>query len=236
MFPAHRKSHTLSYCASLMLLAGCVGAVPAQAYALGADYGPDDFKMHPGTIGGQTPIHGYWVNWEDVFFYAGDADAFNAFIGAYSKFRHCKLQVVLHRGPKQAASPWRQLDTPADWSLYVWNTGAAFLPKVRTNEAGEIAIEELYYEPTGEPAPTRVDVWIGGRLKLHALHIPAALAVTAGADAAQDAEINRFIAERTAPPAAAPPAAAPPAAAPPAAAPYEPPVEAATDVFRLSVE
>lgn len=222
MLPVHRKCYALSFCASVMLLAACFGAAPSQAFALGGDYGPDALKMCPGSIGGQTPVHGRWHEWEQVFFYAGDAGAFNPFIEAYSKLPHRKLHVVMHREPKQAASPWRQPDTPADWSLYVsneWNTGTALLPKVRTNEAGDMEIIEM--EPMDEPTPTCVDVWIGGRLKLADLRIPAALPVTAGGDVAQDDEINRFIAGRT---------------ATPAAAPYEPPAEAETDVFRLSVE
>ncbi|HET6880366.1 MAG TPA: discoidin domain-containing protein [Pirellulales bacterium] len=193
--------------------------VASQAYGLGGIYGPEELKFRAGAIGGQSPVGGYWVNWEDVFFYAGDAQAFNQFIDAYGGFKRCKLEVVIHRGPKQAAAPWKELDVAADWSLYVWNTGANFLPKIQRNEAGEAPSEPVDLEPIGEPAPTRVDLWISQRLKLADLRVPMALNVTAAKDAAQDGEIQKFVAARAL-----------------AAGPMESASQAQTDVFRLMVE
>src|SRR5262249_19206163 len=172
-------------------------AIP-PAFGLGADYSKDELKFH-GTIGGQTPVHGYWVNWEDVFFYAGDAKAFNQFIDAYSKFKYRKLKVVLHVGPHSAQSPWDKAPRviAADWSLYIWNTGYPLEGKVLIAKPGQTEVE---IAPTGEPAPTRVDVWVGARLKLQDLRIPAGLDVSAASDAPPAGEIEKFlIARKTTP-------------------------------------
>lgn len=192
MLRGRRKRFTWICCLSATVFAALLLAVCPKAFALAADYGPDELKMR-GSVGGQVPIHGYWVNWEDIFFYAGDAEAFNQFIAAYADWRHRRLELVIHRGPKQAASPWRQLDVSADWSLYVWNSGVPFNQKILLNKAGD---EEVELVPIGEPAPTRVDAWIGPRLKLSDLRIPPTLKVTAASDAGQDAEIQEFMAAR----------------------------------------
>src|SRR5580704_11400888 len=91
-----------------LVLTALIVITPSPAFALGADYSQDDLKSHVGRFGGQTAIHGYWVNWEDVFFYAGDAKAFNQFVEAYSNFKHVKLQVVIHPGTTNASSPWHK--------------------------------------------------------------------------------------------------------------------------------
>ncbi len=168
----------------VLLLAGLT---PLPAFGLAADYGKDDLKLH-GTFAGQVPVHGYWVNWTDLFFYAGDARAFNQFVEAYSRLEHRRRKVVLHRGTKRAASPWDKgpRDIPADWSFYVWNTGR---PLTGGSWPGE---------PPGPPAPTQIDVWVGARLKLSDLRIPAGMEVAAGPDAAGDGDIARFVAERAA--------------------------------------
>ncbi len=54
-------------------------------------------------------------------------------------------------------------------------------------------------KPVGNPAPTRVDVWVGTRLKLQDLRIPANLDVEAAKDVQQGGEIEKFITERKKP-------------------------------------
>ncbi|HEV3025087.1 MAG TPA: discoidin domain-containing protein, partial [Pirellulales bacterium] len=173
-------------------MAVLLGVTPSRCLALGGNYGPEELKSR-GTIGGPTPVHGYWVNSEDVFFCAGDAKAFNPFNEAYGNFKHRLLKVVIHRGPKQAASPWEKGGIAADWSLYVWNAGLPVQEEPRQD--GERAIEAGLVV---NPPPTCVDVWVGERLKLNELQIPAALEVMAGIDAAPDVEIQKFVAEHAA--------------------------------------
>jgi hypothetical protein len=185
------KQGARRYAAAASLIFALLAANCSLAYGLGADYGREELAMRAGDLGGQTPVHGYWVNWEDVFFYSGDAKAFNRFIAAYGELKHCQLEVVVHRGLKQAGSPWRQLDLPADWSLYVWNNGS-FQLAVRSEKGEEAVLSRAFREP----APTRVDVWIGPRLRVQDLRIPAALKVAAACDAAEDDEIKAFLERR----------------------------------------
>src|SRR5579884_2743741 len=106
------------YAAGLLLVA-LVGGTPAPAFALGRDFPKDELERRGTFVKGQTPVHGFFVNWTDVFFYAGDARAFNEFVAACDKVKKDKLKVVVHQGPKFASSPWdaapRNIAT--DWSL-----------------------------------------------------------------------------------------------------------------------
>ena len=121
------KRHAIRRFACILGAVAAIAIGASQAFALGADYSPQALRQRAGSIGGQTPVHGYWVNWEDVFFYAGDAKAFNQFIEAYGSLERCKHKVVIHPGSKLASSPWDKAarDIAVDWSLYVWNTGQA---------------------------------------------------------------------------------------------------------------
>ena len=123
---------------------------------------------------GPNCVHGFMVNWEDTFFFAGDTAAFNKFVEGYGKRDDLKRRVVIHAGTKKARSPWDKADRdiPADWSYYVWNTGK---PDPR------------------HPAPSQVDVWLGSRIKLEDLRIPANVEVVSGG------EIEKFIEQRRRP-------------------------------------
>jgi hypothetical protein len=158
--------------AGFVLMVALLGGPTSEALALGADYSKQDLASKGQLVKGQKPVHGYWVNWEDVFFYAGDTAAFNQFVAAYSKTKNARLRVVIHAGARKARSPWDKADRDiaADWSLYVWNTGAPV--------AGS------------KPAPTQVDVWLGSRIKLDELRIPANVEVASGG------EIEKFVAKR----------------------------------------
>jgi hypothetical protein len=166
-----------------MLTLVVFGITASSAFGLGADHSKEELKRR--AVAGQTPVHGYFVNWEDVFYFAGDAKAFNQFVDAYSKFKDVKLQVVIHAGTTTASSPWDKAprDLPADWSFYVWNTGMPLSDKPAD-------------KPVGNPAPTRVDVWVGTRLKLQDLRIPANLEVEAAKGVPPGGEIEKFVAER----------------------------------------
>lgn len=159
----------------LFVLALIVALLPvfiSEALAIGRDLPKDYLEEHGQLVKGQKPVHGYMVNWEDVFFYSGDTGAFNRFVEAYSKLENFELRVVIHAGAKKARSPWDTEDRniQVDWSYYVWNTG--------TTAKG------------GKPAPTRVDVWLGSRIKLEDVRIPANVEVTSGG------EIEKFVGER----------------------------------------
>jgi hypothetical protein len=141
----------------------------SEALALGRDLPRDYLEDHGQLVKGQIPVHGFMVNWVDVFFYSGDTADFNRFVEAYSKLENVELRVVIHAGARKARSPWdkEDRDIPVDWSYDVWNTAKG-----------------------GKPAPTRVDVWLGSRIKLADVRIPANVEVVSGG------EIEKFVAER----------------------------------------
>jgi hypothetical protein len=156
--------------ASLALAVLLLAACAPKALGLGADFSKANLVQGE-LVKGQTPVHGYFVNWEDVFFYSGDTKALNEFLAAYGKLPKAKLRVVIHAGTTRARSPWGPQDRgPADWSFYRWNTGG------RGNA----------------PAPTRVDVWLGSRIRLDELRVPGNVEVESGG------EIEKFVAARKA--------------------------------------
>jgi hypothetical protein len=144
----------------------------SEAFALGRDLPKDYLEEHGQLVKGQIPVHGFMVNWTDTFFYSGDTAAFNKFVEAYSKLENVELRVIIHVGAKKASSPWdkEERDIPADWSYHVWRTGST--------AKGD------------KPAPAKVDVWLGSRIKLENLHIPANVEVVSGG------EIEKFVGER----------------------------------------
>jgi hypothetical protein len=137
------------------------------ALAIGRDLPKDVLAMQ-----GPNCVHGFMVNWEDVFFFAGDTVEVNKFLENYGKRDDLKRRVVIHPGTKKARSPWDQDDRnlPADWSYYIWNTAR---PDVNN------------------PAPSQVDIWLGSRIKLDELQIPDTIEVVSGG------EIEKFIEERS---------------------------------------
>lgn len=160
---------------------------------MGADFSPKELEREGNFVKGLRPVHGYWVNWTDTFFYRGKAADFNDFMAVYGRFQHVRLKAVLHSGTTMARSPWDKAprDIPADWSIYIWKTGAPLLAEQNPDNKPSPP-------PRGDPAPTQVDVWVGPRLKLSELRIPANIEVVASdKDLPPDSEIARFIAARS---------------------------------------
>jgi hypothetical protein len=165
-----QRRFAVRHFSAFALIAGLLHCCAAEVRAIGHDLPKDYLERHGQLVEGQKPVHGYMVNWEDVFFYAGETDDFSQFAEAYSKLENVELRIVIHAGTTKAISPWGTGDVPADWSYYKWNTG--------DNAKG------------GKPAPSRVDVWLGSRIKLEDLRIPANVKVVSGG------EIEKFVSER----------------------------------------
>jgi hypothetical protein len=159
------------------------GFLTPEALALGSDHPKGPVAGNDGWPAGlqqlvnrQDRVHGFWVNETDVFFYDGDTRAFHQFVAGYSKLKGTALEVVLHPGAKKARSPWdkAERDVPVAWSLH-----ASFSP---LDGVGAPKGRHRFY--------SRVHVWLGSRVKLEELRIPAAVRVVSGG------EIDKFIAER----------------------------------------
>ena len=149
-------------------------AVPSLVFAMGAD--------HTGPVGGndkwpkgltalanrEDRVHGYFVNWEDVFFYSGDTKTLNDFLAGYAKLDNTVLQLVIHPGPEWARSPWDKADRniPVDWSLYT----------------SPFAREDLEAGRPSDKFITRVDLFPGRNVSLEELEVPANVEVQSSVD------------------------------------------------------
>jgi hypothetical protein len=151
---------------ALILAVHCDGT--SEAFAMGDDYSSEELGQKGELVDGQTPVHGYWVNWEDTFFYSGSTAELNLFLEAYGKLSSSKLRVVIHSGAKRARSPWDTMDReiPVDWTFYRSNARSA---------------DQFML------APTQVDVWLGDRIQLDDLCVPPGVEVASGG------EIERFV-------------------------------------------
>jgi hypothetical protein len=144
----------------------CV-VLSTEVFALGADH-PKELLAKQGT----NCVHGFFVNWVDVFFFTGDAAACQAFVAEQAKEKGVRVLVTLHPGAKQARSPWDKADRgQADWML------------TNGDERGRVAGDDRKL--------VRVDVWLGGKVKLEDLSFPAEVEVASGG------EIEKFIEAHT---------------------------------------
>ena len=65
-------------------------------------------------------VHGYFVNMEDLFFYAGDTASFNRFLTNYAALPIASHTLTLHRGSGTAKSPWNHgQGVRCDWKMYI---------------------------------------------------------------------------------------------------------------------
>lgn len=121
-------------------------------------------------------VHGFWVNSTDVFFYDNDSKALNQFLDDCAKLKGTAVRVVLHPGTKKARSPWDQADRESSvaWSIQ-GSTHAWQRAKPQPAEVG-------YH--------IQIDVWLGSRVQLDQLRVPASIEVASGG------EIEKFIADR----------------------------------------
>ena len=149
--------------------------VPSVAQGMGADYSKNPVKNDKWPTGlaelvnAGNLVHGYFVNWEDIFFFRGDTAGLNEFLAKYARLPDTTLRVVIHPGRLHVRSPWdkKPRDIVADWKLYA-------SPLTRDPErAGK-------FKPG--PFVTRLDVWLGGSVKLSELRVPDNVSVESGGE------------------------------------------------------
>ena len=157
------------------------GAHPEGRITGGADYWTDDLRE---LINRDERIHGYFVNAEDQFLYAGNTEALNGFLKIYADLKDARLKVVLHAGPAKATAVGAREPRQGDWGLY-----SAPRDWIRHSSKSDVTDDD-------PPLITRVDVWVGRAVKLDRLEIPAAVPVEAGKDVEPKSEIGKFIEER----------------------------------------
>jgi hypothetical protein len=134
-----------------------------SVFGLGSDYRNDQ------PVGGTTAwpegvrelvnvtnrVHGFFVNDEDVFFFAGNTTNFNEFLAGYSKILGIeKHRIVLHGGVGEARSPWSTNGQACDWKLYAYSKSW------------------LAHDPKQKTFVLEVHFWTGGKIALDQVAIP----------------------------------------------------------------
>lgn len=162
---------------SLPLLACVLFAAlpPRTGFGLGADHPKGEVSSNAWPKGmselvnSPRRIHGYFVNAEDVFFFAGDQRQFNEVLEAYAKIEGLvRHRIVVHEGKGRAGSPWQKSgDKPCDWMIYgcpaLWKRGdgnaKGYVLEIHVWKEGKIRVDAatvpdgITVEPAADPAP-----------------------------------------------------------------------------------
>ena len=171
----------------LPLLALCL-LCPIVVWAIGMDIGNGPINTDGGPKGladlvnKSSRVHGYFVNSASTFFFKGDTATLNDFLVEYSTLG-TNLHVVIHPGTTEVRSPWDKAprDIAADWRLSV-------MPLAADGPLRDVDKPFTYV--------TRVDVWLGGAVKLDALRVPRDVIVDSGGEIEMFVEEHRKAAER----------------------------------------
>jgi hypothetical protein len=181
--------------ASLTAVLLALALLPHAAFGLGADH-PNDQpvggsdKWPEGLrelVNRPERVHGFFVNWQDYFYFAGDGEKLDAFLKTYAKLPDTNRKIVLHPGKPEVQSPWDKAprNIAADWKLYT-------TPFTR-EEFEQAAAKKQPLVPA--KFTTELDLWTGGQVDLARLFVilPADISVEAGDDAKDDAKIAKLI-------------------------------------------
>ena len=162
-----------------MAFVACVLVVPNIAWALGQDHGTRAVnnsgrpKGLAEIVNTDHRVHGYFVNWQDVFFFHGHTQTLNEFLVELEALQDTQLKVVIHAGQLEVKSPWdkQSRDKQAEWRLYT--SPYVGFPKSSVEKR--------------EPFVTQVDVYVSGEVKLDELRVPTMAKVESGG------EIEEFV-------------------------------------------
>ncbi len=165
----------------LLLIVGVSAIICPPAFALAGEYGPD----HPiiqqtewpsglaNLLGAWKPVYANWVNFQDNFYFSGDAATFNAFMEAYGKLEGISHTLVLHSGKGEVKDRIGEPATYAfDWYVFV-------VPPMIPD--GGIAKDHPYKRYV------TVNLYLGCSIQLSEIKVPANVKVVSGG------EIEKFI-------------------------------------------
>ena len=157
-------------------------ACSIQAFGLGADHPVDKpvnlDKAPSGVtelINNTNRVHGFFVNAEDRFFFAGDSSAFALFLKQYAALKGIAgHRLIIHPEKGVAKSPWDDGDgRPCDWRLDVapasWREGHS---------------DKVYRDKDGSPPKegekeylVELHVWRKGNVDIKKVKMPKAVSV-----------------------------------------------------------
>jgi len=170
------KKATFSFVLVLMSLIWCIGAFP---WGGGHGKEPVFHREWPAglsdLVNRECRMYGYWVNANDWFFFAGNAEVFNEFVKAYARLKDTPLTLVLHAGRGRTGRlGYGEKKIEFDWEIKAllrgWHPEAP--PDPRSDKPGYVII---------------VEVWLGGQVDLDKVKVPLNVEVKSGG------EIEKFI-------------------------------------------
>lgn len=137
-------------------------------------------------------VHGYWVNSEDVFFYAGTTTALSDFIASCSKLEDTQVEITLNVGPKKARSPWDDEDRNivTNWSLYTAPYDVRLLAEI---DGTKTTTETLKKQIQESPATARIDIWLGGPIVTREIQIPPNIPLRASTNVMLPEDAKDFV-------------------------------------------
>jgi hypothetical protein len=123
-------------------------------------------------------VKSYGLNFgADAYYYAGDAKAFNAFVGEYAKLKGVALLLVIHPGlGTKGRAAQTDPDTRFDWLLFI--DGLDTRPEAKKTGPGQF--------------PATMHLYLGDNIGLDDLQVPLEVEVKAGI------EIDDFVSGHTA--------------------------------------
>jgi hypothetical protein len=185
-------------------------SISSTAFPMGADHGPvgqtslraDMSPKLQQLINRDDRVHGYFVNSEDVFFYAGNTKALNEFMSLFAELEHTNLEISINQSLTHASSPWdkAERETVANWQLYsapydehAWHTA---MTKIREAQGDDIeALRAKTKEFSDGPEVARLQFRVGGEIELEKLDIPQHIKLTIiNEDEATPKAIKEFVA------------------------------------------
>jgi hypothetical protein len=121
-------------------------------------------------------VHGYFVNEEDRFFYAGSAQDLTAFLEKYAELKGIVAhRLTIHAGKSVAKSPWDKGDgKPCDWMLEVGNESWRGIAADASKKPDEASKKP---DPQQSTQIVEMHIWTDGAIKVADLKVPKGVEV-----------------------------------------------------------
>jgi len=164
------KKAMVSFAVVLVALSWCVAASSmAREHTPGSPIRGQSALAD--LLNSEGRVYGFSTFGGNSFFFSGDTEDFNQFLERYGKLKGSGLTLVLRPGQGSARKLGaKDKHIPFDWKVTTW----------------------LF--PKASPRPPLLELWVGGKVELSKVKLPANVSVGSGGSAKKSAEIEQFIA------------------------------------------
>lgn len=163
---------------ALILLASLTCS--ASVWALGSDYRngqPVQSSSWPEglakLVNAPHRVHGFWVNSEDIFFFAGNTEDFNRFLQEYSELKSiAEHKLIRHGGTGVAKSPWdKGQGIECDWKVYAAPRWVRVMSEHPNTKLTRSIIE------SNKVYVVEIELWTGGNVDFKKVSVPSNVTV-----------------------------------------------------------